>query len=206
MASTSEWLHFHQTNPSAVVPPHSATASPTDFFWAGQFSEATVVSTTMNSATATANLGQTPAQQLGPEGRVTKPARRRTRASRRTPTTLLNTDTTNFRAMVQQFTGGPSTAFGFSPGAAPQTTQVRWSEALGGPRSGFGLQFPYGDHSVGRSDLVQQGAGRGGGGDVFGNINVGIFPVPGTGTGGRSSSNENRSSSNNNGSGGAFQF
>uniref|UniRef100_A0A7C9DNK8 VQ domain-containing protein n=1 Tax=Opuntia streptacantha TaxID=393608 RepID=A0A7C9DNK8_OPUST len=206
MASTSEWLHFHQTNPSAAAPPHSATASPTDLFWTGQLSEATVVSTTVISATATANPGQSPAQQLGPEGRVTKPARRRTRASRRTPTTLLNTDTTNFRAMVQQFTGGPSTAFGFSPGAATQTAQGRWNQALGGPGSGFELQFPYGDHSVRRSDLVPEGTGRVGGGDVFGNINVGIFPAAGTGTGGRSSSSENRGSSNNDGSGGGFQF
>ncbi|XP_074560023.1 uncharacterized protein LOC141816089 [Curcuma longa] len=40
------------------------------------------------------------------EGRVGKSAgRRRTRASRRAPTTMLNTDTANFRSMVQQFTG-----------------------------------------------------------------------------------------------------
>ncbi|PWA60778.1 VQ-like protein [Artemisia annua] len=40
--------------------------------------------------------------------RVTRPSntRRRSRASRKTPTTLLSTDTTNFRAMVQRFTGG----------------------------------------------------------------------------------------------------
>lgn len=35
-------------------------------------------------------------------------ARRRSRASRRAPVTLLNTDTANFRAMVQQFTGIPA--------------------------------------------------------------------------------------------------
>ncbi|PWZ19420.1 hypothetical protein Zm00014a_038592 [Zea mays] len=35
-------------------------------------------------------------------------ARRRTRASRRAPMTLLNTDAANFRAMVQQFTGVPA--------------------------------------------------------------------------------------------------
>ncbi|KVH89645.1 VQ-like protein [Cynara cardunculus var. scolymus] len=49
--------------------------------------------------------------------RVTRPTntnnRRRSRASRKTPTTLLNTDTSNFRAMVQQFTGGGNV------GAAP---------------------------------------------------------------------------------------
>lgn len=39
------------------------------------------------------------------EGRIGKTGRKRSRASRKAPTTLLNTDTTNFRAMVQQFTG-----------------------------------------------------------------------------------------------------
>ncbi|PKI41020.1 VQ motif-containing protein 22-like [Punica granatum] len=48
---------------------------------------------------------------LNAGGRVAKPKRRRSRASRRTPTTLLSTDTTNFRAMVQQFTGGPGAHF-----------------------------------------------------------------------------------------------
>lgn len=60
--------------------------------------------------------------QPGIEGpRVGKPARRRSRASRRAPVTLLNTDTANFRAMVQQFTGipaPPAGAFG-APGGVP---------------------------------------------------------------------------------------
>ncbi|MBA0790356.1 hypothetical protein Gohar_015014, partial [Gossypium harknessii] len=68
---------------------------------------------------------------LSPEGRVGKPARKRSRASRRTPTTLLNTDPTNFRAMVQQFTGGPS-AVRFASD----------SVHLGGPDFGFGLRQP----------------------------------------------------------------
>eukprot|EP00253_Pinus_taeda_P012277 PITA_12277 len=42
----------------------------------------------------------------GPE-RVSK---KRSRASKRTPTTVLNTDASNFRAMVQHFTGLPPTA------------------------------------------------------------------------------------------------
>jgi len=40
--------------------------------------------------------------------------RKRSRASRRAPTTLLKTDTSNFRAMVQRFTGIPETPFGYS--------------------------------------------------------------------------------------------
>ncbi|KAG7594005.1 VQ motif [Arabidopsis thaliana x Arabidopsis arenosa] len=37
--------------------------------------------------------------------------RKRTRASRRAPTTVLTTDTSNFRAMVQEFTGVPASPF-----------------------------------------------------------------------------------------------
>ncbi|XP_020599638.1 VQ motif-containing protein 22-like [Phalaenopsis equestris] len=42
---------------------------------------------------------------------ATKPARKRSRSTRRVPTTLLKTDTSNFRAMVQQFTGVPSAPY-----------------------------------------------------------------------------------------------
>ncbi|XWS41552.1 hypothetical protein CRYUN_Cryun17cG0091700 [Craigia yunnanensis] len=41
--------------------------------------------------------------------------KKRSRASRRAPTTILTTDTTNFRAMVQEFTGIPSPPFTSSP-------------------------------------------------------------------------------------------
>ncbi|PIN18939.1 hypothetical protein CDL12_08393 [Handroanthus impetiginosus] len=40
--------------------------------------------------------------------------KKRSRASRRAPTTVLTTDTTNFRAMVQEFTGIPSPPFNSS--------------------------------------------------------------------------------------------
>ncbi|KAE8656092.1 Tetratricopeptide repeat-containing protein, putative isoform 1 [Hibiscus syriacus] len=40
-----------------------------------------------------------------------KNPKKRTRASRRAPTTVLSTDTTNFRAMVQEFTGIPAPPF-----------------------------------------------------------------------------------------------
>ncbi|CAL9765865.1 unnamed protein product [Musa acuminata subsp. burmannicoides] len=45
------------------------------------------------------------AMQAGVGGRVSRPPRRRMRASRRAPVILLNTDAANFRAMVQHFTG-----------------------------------------------------------------------------------------------------
>ncbi|KAF0902625.1 hypothetical protein E2562_018256 [Oryza meyeriana var. granulata] len=74
------------------------------------------------SPTSPAGSGGSPTRAPGIEGpRVGKPARRRSRASRRAPVTLLNTDTTNFRAMVQQFTGIPAPAAGAfaGPGGVP---------------------------------------------------------------------------------------
>ncbi|ESQ56016.1 hypothetical protein EUTSA_v10026342mg [Eutrema salsugineum] len=75
--------------------------------------------TTSTTTTTTATSDNSPVSSEN--RRVAKATRRRSRASRRTPTTLLNTDTTNFRAMVQQFTGGPSAV------------------AFGSPSSGFSL-------------------------------------------------------------------
>ncbi|CAJ1938075.1 unnamed protein product [Sphenostylis stenocarpa] len=46
---------------------------------------------------------------------VVRNPKKRSRASRRAPTTVLTTDTTNFRAMVQEFTGIPAPSFGSSP-------------------------------------------------------------------------------------------
>lgn len=45
---------------------------------------------------------------------MAKVRKKRSRTSRKAPTTLLNTDTTNFRAMVQRFTGFRATPFGIS--------------------------------------------------------------------------------------------
>ncbi|XP_054804517.1 uncharacterized protein LOC129307684 [Prosopis cineraria] len=46
---------------------------------------------------------------------VARNPKKRSRASRRAPTTVLTTDTTNFRAMVQEFTGIPAPPFSSSP-------------------------------------------------------------------------------------------
>ncbi|KAB1204076.1 hypothetical protein CJ030_MR8G000762 [Morella rubra] len=46
---------------------------------------------------------------------VVRNSKKRTRATRRAPTTVLTTDTSNFRAMVQEFTGIPSPPFSGSP-------------------------------------------------------------------------------------------
>ncbi|XP_031499220.1 VQ motif-containing protein 22-like [Nymphaea colorata] len=121
MERKSEWMEFYHRNlglgraPGAPVqPPLSARVS-----------DAMAVTTTMTmpdlaspqrsavpagSSVASANSGAAlnANSHLGAEGRVAKAPRKRTRVSKRAPTTLLNTDTHNFRAMVQQFTGGPS--------------------------------------------------------------------------------------------------
>ncbi|KAF5186428.1 Vq motif-containing protein [Thalictrum thalictroides] len=46
---------------------------------------------------------------------VLRQSKKRSRASRRAPTTVLTTDTSNFRAMVQEFTGIPAPPFSASP-------------------------------------------------------------------------------------------
>lgn len=100
MPSPTDWGQFYQQNLSSQA------------MFGDRASDATIVTTTVTTPTPSIPSGS--AGHLSPEGRVTKPVRRRSRASRRTPTTLLNTDTTNFRAMVQQFTGGPSAPFSAS--------------------------------------------------------------------------------------------
>ncbi|CAH9089497.1 unnamed protein product [Cuscuta europaea] len=121
----SDWAQFYQ---HSLTP---ACQEPMTNLFGGdaRVSDATVVTTTVTSPTAPHSLGG----RLSPEGRVSKPAvRRRTRASRRTPTTVLNTDASNFRAMVQQFTGGPSLA-------AQQAGHYPFLHPGSGMNFGFGL-------------------------------------------------------------------
>ncbi|XP_050230832.1 VQ motif-containing protein 22 [Mercurialis annua] len=131
---TDEWSQFYNPNRSMFVA------------GGNNQSDATVVTTTVT----------TPSN----EGRVSRPVRRRSRASRRTPTTLLNTDTSNFRAMVQQFTGAPTAPFGgsgellnvpatfsFTPGQ--RQTQVN-------PSADFHFQYQYQQPSQGSSYMFPQ--------------------------------------------------
>lgn len=66
---------------------------------------------------------------------ASKVGKKRSRASRRAPTTVLTTDTTNFRAMVQEFTGIPPAPF-----ASPSPFQRNRLDFLG-PRSLSGNPF-----------------------------------------------------------------
>ncbi|XP_027339244.1 uncharacterized protein LOC113853016 [Abrus precatorius] len=99
-ATTDQWMQFYQQPLMDALPPNREG-----------FSDATVMTTspTPTMPSESNNILSPTSGQLTPKGSVSKPIRRRSRASKRTPTTLLNANTTNFRALVQQFTGCPST-------------------------------------------------------------------------------------------------
>ncbi|CAH8320439.1 unnamed protein product [Eruca vesicaria subsp. sativa] len=63
---------------------------------------------------------------------TTRVPKKRSRVSRRAPTTVLTTDTSNFKAMVQEFTGSPSNPF----------TGLSSSSSSPFPRSRFDLFAP----------------------------------------------------------------
>ena len=129
MSNPTEWIQFYsQTYSGQAVPPSSSTSDQPTLF-PDRVSESPAV-----TAAVTGSSSPTAVNRSSPEGgRVSRPIRRRSRASRRTPTTLLNTDTTNFRAMVQQFTGGPSAPFA----AAGSHHPAGFALGLGAGRQGF---------------------------------------------------------------------
>ncbi|XP_076911282.1 uncharacterized protein LOC143569197 [Bidens hawaiensis] len=57
-------------------------------------------------------------------GVTLKNPKKRTRASRRAPTTVLTTDTTNFRQMVQEFTGIPTSPFSSTTTTTPLSRRL----------------------------------------------------------------------------------
>ena len=65
------------------------------------------------SSRASPNENQAPPSNTNTN--MVRNPKKRSRASRRAPTTVLTTDTTNFRAMVQEFTGIPAPPFTSSP-------------------------------------------------------------------------------------------
>ncbi|KAL5556341.1 hypothetical protein UlMin_038577 [Ulmus minor] len=65
--------------------------------------------------TETGSRAPAPNDQNGNNNNVVRNSKKRSRASRRAPTTVLTTDTSNFRAMVQEFTGIPAPPFTSSP-------------------------------------------------------------------------------------------
>ncbi|KAL3715360.1 hypothetical protein ACJRO7_007140 [Eucalyptus globulus] len=150
----NDWMQFYQQDfLSQAAPPGRAAAAAEGVSSGGQSPSDAAAATPSSSvaaghhpAAALGNLG--PGVRLSPDGGVAKPVRRRSRASRRTPTTVMNTDTSNFRALVQQFTGGPTAPFG--PGHGPGVLSFNFGLGPGqagvgraggmGP-SGFHLQY-----------------------------------------------------------------
>ncbi|CAN6174124.1 unnamed protein product [Urochloa humidicola] len=116
--------------------------------WSGSFAGASSSSPRLPHADAGASRPQVAdtasAAAQGQVGGVSAPAqpapsqpprgsRKRTRASRRAPTTVLTTDTSNFRAMVQEFTGIPSPPFGAGVAGV----------GLGGPTASLRTRFDH---------------------------------------------------------------
>ena len=107
-AITDQWMQFYQQPlmDSHGHDHHALAPISTEL----GFSDATVTTTTSSpTPTMPSSESNSILSQLSPKGNVSKPIRRRSRASKKTPTTLLNANTTNFRALVQQFTGCHST-------------------------------------------------------------------------------------------------
>uniref|UniRef100_A0A1D1Z1W4 VQ domain-containing protein n=1 Tax=Anthurium amnicola TaxID=1678845 RepID=A0A1D1Z1W4_9ARAE len=117
-SSHTEWVQFYQRNLSHQPTGGgggggSGSSGGIILGHAPPMTESTVVTTTTTPPSPAGAGGDRAVQPplTTVEGRVGKAARRRSRASRKAPTTVLNTDTTNFRAMVQQFTGVPTRSF-----------------------------------------------------------------------------------------------
>lgn len=95
--------------------PFFTTQTPMSF---PQISEAIATTTAAAAAAAGNNQVMMQQQQQDQSSQSQVGARnpkKRSRASRRAPTTVLTTDTSNFRAMVQEFTGIPAPPFTSSP-------------------------------------------------------------------------------------------
>lgn len=89
-----------------------------------------IATTTTTNTTST--ISGSSNSHLNVEGRIGKSTKKRSRASRKGPTTLFNTDTTNFRAMVQQFTGAPTSPF-LSPGSQSGAPLINFGLGAHGP-------------------------------------------------------------------------
>ncbi|KAI3978517.1 hypothetical protein MKX01_015692 [Papaver californicum] len=75
--------------------------------------------------------------------KATRNPKKRTRASRRAPTTVLTTDTSNFRAMVQEFTGIPTAPFSASTSVFPRSRFDLFNTSSAGKQSGLSPPPPY---------------------------------------------------------------
>ncbi|CAO2175505.1 unnamed protein product [Urochloa humidicola] len=105
---SSRWCSMTVTAPALPPPTAGAGASPPSMscHGGGGLASATSAPAAADHQTSSTAARQQPSAPL-PRGS----SRKRARASRRAPTTVLTTDTSNFRAMVQEFTGIPAPPF-----------------------------------------------------------------------------------------------
>ncbi|CAA0398035.1 unnamed protein product [Arabidopsis thaliana] len=92
-------LHFDHNNNNSLIPPNYFNNN--TFLPVNQQPDP-ISQLDLRTSSATSSLP--PTNNIG----VIKKTKKRSRASRRAPTTVLTTDTSNFRAMVQEFTGIPA--------------------------------------------------------------------------------------------------
>ncbi|KAL3646191.1 hypothetical protein CASFOL_011371 [Castilleja foliolosa] len=132
--------------------------------WLSQSFHTGLFNTTQTETPPTTVAGDSRNNHLSPDqGRVAKPLRRRSRASRRTPTTLFNTDTANFRAMVQRFTGGPAAGSRDPAGGGRGLSFMEHiaDAAAIRPASGFHMQYP--NQGLQQQQMMFMMGGGGGG-------------------------------------------
>ncbi|XP_050234006.1 VQ motif-containing protein 22-like [Mercurialis annua] len=113
-SSCNDWFDQYNYDYQAInhgqAPPYSNPNSSSSSFGFSSDSMMITTITASNSASDhTLLLSPTSStntsSQLTPKGTVSKPIRRRSRVSKKTPITLLNANASNFRSLVQQFTG-----------------------------------------------------------------------------------------------------
>ncbi|ESQ53221.1 hypothetical protein EUTSA_v10025887mg [Eutrema salsugineum] len=107
-------LHFDHNNNNSLIPPNYFNNN--TFLPVNQQPDP-ISQPDLRTFSATSSLP--PPNNIG----VIKKTKKRSRASRRAPTTVLTTDTSNFRAMVQEFTGIPSPPL-FSNNSVVNTTRL----------------------------------------------------------------------------------
>ncbi|KAM7270805.1 hypothetical protein ACFE04_030019 [Oxalis oulophora] len=107
MSDSNDWEKLYEITATDDGSSHEATSY-------GLFSDSTNM-TSYNPNTIGSSTDQS--TTLSKSG--SKPVRRRSRASKKTPTTLLNANANNFRDLVQQFTGCPSVPFSLGSQRGP---------------------------------------------------------------------------------------
>ncbi|XP_009622209.1 uncharacterized protein [Nicotiana tomentosiformis] len=124
-------------------------------------------SSTLSPENSSQIAGNDDIHELSPKTSKGKPIRRRSRASKKTPTTLVNTSITNFRAAVQQYTGCDHTSpifknqkgpinLSFGPSTDDVQTEFFGSNLVGEGSRNYGYYSNYEDQTERSKDKLQQ--------------------------------------------------